>query len=308
MSLEVWQASVDKFNIPSGSPIDQFLKSQEEAILKGRAEYHSFISSENPIIILNGIDLDKGYVLINVYGPRPDENVKSESDPLIDFFMTARDHFYRWVDFYIDESGQPQYKRSIESDRNRVPSPSFRITGRFGDCEYKIDQNPTFPDDFAWQSGYDRNNLRVSLEKSNLDGTVQAELSAFYKAPNWSENRYHVYGDEEPETGRLQKVEFSSQFGHKRVSKYYEGLFPDMRESFFIDSLGRFGLSSDCTAEVTRLNESYSLTSRDGWSPDNIRCKFPSQIDLIQYEKVALERNSDWRRLIFEINGLFGIG
>lgn len=148
MSLEVWRASVDKFNIPSGSPIDSFLKSQEEAILKGKREYRFYSSIRDTTVILNGIDLDKDYVLINVYGPRPDENVKnpSESDPLVDFFLPARDHLYRWIDYYIDNSGRPQYERVIESDRNRVPSPSFCITGRFGDCKYTINQNPTFPD------------------------------------------------------------------------------------------------------------------------------------------------------------------
>lgn len=301
MNLEVWQASVDKFNIPSGSPVDSFLKSQGEVILKRQF-------TGDATVILNGIDLDKGYVLINVYGPRPDENVKnpSESNPLVDFFMTARDHYYRWIDYYIDKSGKPQYKRVIKSDRNRVPSPSFEITGRFGDCEYIIDQNPTFPDDFAWQFGYDRNDFKVSLEKLNPDGVIQAQFSAFYKAPNWSENRYHVWRGE-PEIGNLQGVEFSSQSGHEKTDRYDRGLSPDMKRSFFEDSLGRFSLVSDCTVEITRLNGSCSLTSQEAGFPNNFRCTCPSHIDIIQYEQVALERNADWRRLVYEASDSFTI-
>lgn len=309
--LEIWQASVDRFNIPAGSPVDSFLKSQEEAILGMTPEYSRFMSSGRGDItaILNGVDLDKGYVLINVYGPRPDENVQnpSERDPLVDFFMTARDHFYRWMDYYIDQNGEPQYQRVIQSDPNRVPSPSFWMAGRFGECSYTIDQNPTFPDDFAWQFGYERNDFRVSLGKLNPDGTRQAQFSAFYKAPNWSEGEYHRVGGKQSEIGNLQSLEFTSQFGHKRTSKYVEGLFPDMRESFFEDSLGRFRLISDCTVEIARLNGACSLTSREPGFPHDFRCKFPSQFDVIPYEKAALERNSDWRRLVYEVNGLFAI-
>lgn len=311
--LEIWRASVNRFNIPAGSPVDSFLKSQEEAISKMTPEYSRFMSSGRGDIttILNGVDLDKGYVLINVYGPRPYENVQnpSERDPLVDFFMTARDHFYRWMDYYIDQNGESQYQRSVQSDRNRVPSPSFGIAGRFGECSYIIDQNPTFPDDFAWQFGYERNDFRVSLERLNPDGgTRQAQFSAFYKAPNWSESRYHVRGGQ-AEIGNLQEVEFSSQFGHKRagMNKYFEGLYPDMKSSIYEDSLGRFRLKSDCTVEITRLNGACSLTSREPGFPHDFRCKFPSQFDVIPYEKAALERNSDWRRLVYEVSGSFAL-
>lgn len=80
-----------------------------------------------------------------------------------------------------------------------------------------------------------------------------------------------------------------------------------MKESFFEDSLGDFRLRSDCTVEITRLNGSCSLTSQEAGFPNNFRCTFPSRINLIQYEQLALKRNSDWRRLVYEASDLFAI-
>lgn len=305
--LELWQKSVDRFEINPDSPIGTFLKSDIlEHILVLRRIYLNARDS----VILNSVDQEKRFLMINTYGSRPDagEDIE-EVHPLVDFFK-PRGSVYAALEVYLDENGKPIFERVIQSDRSRVPSPSVLIRGRVRNTQFVICQKVTYPHD--WEQFYQRIPFKFGFKVVDPDSADElVRFATYYTCPSWNEDSYHC-GEES--SGELTQIKFSSVFGELEETKEGEEI-QKPRKIFknieYTDEFGSFRIFSNVDSLVRR-----SYVSGKEWSsllvllaslPSSEDYKvlfeftFPQRVDIKLWDTMMLDRNIDWRELIDKI-------
>lgn len=295
--LELWQKSVNRFEINPKSHIGIFLRSDtvKRILTSGTLSY-----APN-FVILSTIDQGKGYLKIDTYGSNPDagEDIK-EVDPLVAFFQ-PRDPEYRVLEFYLDENGSPIFERAIQSDRSRVPSPSVFIRGRVRNTQYVICQEVTYPHD--WEQFYQREPFKFGLKVVDPNSANElVRFATYYTCPSWTEDSYHCRAES---SGELTQIKLSCVFG--KLEKPEEGeVIQKPRRIFktseYRDEFGSFRTVSNVDSLVRRScvrgGKWLSLSLESGDPRQQFEFGFPQWVDVKLWDTMALDRNIDWRELI----------
>lgn len=307
---EQWRQYIEDNNIPEESPIRNFLNLFARNNLgnfdKDLKSHVSTRFEEDYAVLLSDVKPEENYIAVRTF--KKDDNgeryemphLESAWEALVQQLQMANtDPFYQTFEYYLDREGFPVYERIIQSDQNRVPSPSFFLRRRSGNIDHIIDQNPTFPDDA--ETVYERNPLILSTRLLDEDMTEIAVIKVGYHAPGWSDRNNYTVPD--PEDGKLARVDFNSIFGAHVTTRWSKEPVPDLKWYSITLPYGIIFLQSesDSKLEFEPTDKGYIVTMLIPGKSHVFKSVVPYDIDVYSIDTLGLRMGKDWKKLTDDI-------